>query len=168
MKRERRFQSHFRRHDLNVSALFCLSLVICMYAQWGQRFMKLYSSFYTPPISRDIVKVNITSDIQNTIKWYSTFCQFSNIVKYFYWLSQQMQIFRLKSLGGILPESREPESHILISLVVKVIPLKFCFMESLRHTAILNFCANSARSKTWSRKTISFFLLQKYQNKIIS
>ena len=36
---------------------------------------------------------------------------------------------------------------------------KFRFIESLHHTAILknlNFCANSARSKTWSRKNISW------------
>ena len=31
---------------------------------------------------------------------------------------------------------------------IKGIPPKFRFMESLHHTANLNFCANSARSKT--------------------
>ena len=35
-------------------------------------------------------------------------------------------------------------------------PPKFRIIETLHHTAILNFCANSTRSKTWSRKTISW------------
>ena len=42
---------------------------------------------------------------------------------------------------------------------VKINLLKFRFIEKLCHTAIvknLNFCANSARSKTWSRKNISW------------
>ena len=44
-------------------------------------------------------------------------------------------------------------------VLLKINLPKFRFMESLRHTAILknlNFCANSARSKTWSRKNISW------------
>ena len=39
-----------------------------------------------------IVKyLNTTSDIQNIIIWHSTFCQFLNIFKRFYWFSQKMQ-----------------------------------------------------------------------------
>ena len=44
-------------------------------------------------------------------------------------------------------------------LYIKINLSKFCFIESLFHTAILknlNYCANSARSKTWSRKNISW------------
>ena len=43
--------------------------------------------------------------------------------------------------------------------LVKINLPKFCFTELLHHTAILknlNFCDNSARSKTWSRITISW------------
>ena len=55
-----------------------------------------------------IVKyLNTTSDIQNIIVWHSTFCQFLNIFKRFYWLSQKMQarfvVFKLfcySNLGG--------------------------------------------------------------------
>ena len=45
------------------------------------------------------------------------------------------------------------------NILVKINLPKFRFIESLRHTAILknlNFCANSARRKTWSRKNISW------------
>ena len=59
------------------------------------------------------------------------------------------------------------QKQLLINLFLEPLillnPLKinlpnFQFIKSLRHTAILknlNFCAHSARSKTWSRKNIS-------------
>ena len=52
--------------------------------------------------------------------------------------------------------------------VVKINLPKFCFIESLRHIAILknlNFCVNSARSKTWSRKTFCRTEIKKFVEK---
>ena len=63
----------------------------------------------------DTSKVNTTGDIQNTNTWHSTFCQFLDVIKCFYWLSVQTQaqfvvfkLLRFNNLGGVLPESGVP------------------------------------------------------------
>ena len=65
-------------------------------------------------------KVNTTGEIQNMNIWHSTFCQFLNIMKRFYWLSQQMQaqfvVFKLLHFSNLVRVL--PESDILISVVV--------------------------------------------------
>ena len=65
-------------------------------------------------------KVNTTSEIQYMNIWHSTFCQFLNIMKRFYWLSQQMQarfvVFKLLHFSNLVRVL--PESDILISVVV--------------------------------------------------
>ena len=53
----------------------------------------------------------------------------------------------------------QPHFFYLLPLCIKINLPKFHFIESLHHTAILknlNFCANPARSKTWSRRNISW------------
>ena len=64
------------------------------------------------------IKVNTTRAIQNMNPLHSTFCQFLNIMEFFYLLSEvRFVVFKLFHYTGVLPENGVP-CKILISLVV--------------------------------------------------